>query len=150
MLLDHDLALCTKGGQSFAPGDGSSAYGTKVIDLGAASPGDPAVGEPLECVGKVNGAAIANITSYTIALVCDSTSATATAEQTLLTKTITVASGALAANSLIKLGRVPTGVSSKRYLKLKVTQTGAGAPGGTLEFWLTKGSDSVVANNVHG
>jgi len=142
-MLDHELALTTKGGQVFNPGDGSDEYGAKVIDQGAASPGDPAVGDPLEFWLRVT-VAIENITSYTVALVADSTELTVTSEETLASKVILLA--ALTLNSKHMIGRVAPGLSSKRYVKMKVTQTGAGDPVGKLEGWLHKGVDGHPVN----
>jgi len=146
MMIDHELALCTKGGQLFNPGDGSDEYGAKEIDLGIAGI-DPAVGEPLDFFVRVTTADLNNLTSYTVALVADSTTGSVTAEQVLCTKTILLA--ALLQNTLHKIGRVSPGLGNKRYLKMKVTQTGTTPTTGLLEGWLAKACGSVPSNAVH-
>lgn len=143
MIIDHEQELCTSGGQLFNATDGNAEYGAKCFDLKAASPGDPAVGEPLEFWAKVGTANCDVGTSYDIELVNDDDGA-GTNEISLVKRTILLA--ALTANTKHPIGRVMPGLCTRRYLTAKVTTHGTTPTAGLLTLWVQKASDGSPLN----
>lgn len=143
MLIDYEQELTVADGELFVA---ANTYGDKPYDLKAAGI-DPALGDPLVAFFKVVGANSDVGTSHTIAIVTDSTSASATAEVVALSKTVAVADLTTAKGCQL-LGVIPPGLATKRYLKAKVTTTGTDATAGKLKIWLQKGLDALPQNNV--
>jgi hypothetical protein len=143
MILDYEQELSAAGGQLFNASDGNSEYGSKPYDLKATSPGDPAVGEPLDVFAQVDDANSDVGTSYDIAVVND-TDGAGTSEVSLVSRTILVAALLLGTTHFI--GRIAPHLASKRYLTAKVTTHGGTPTTGKMKIWLQKSGDGIPVN----
>jgi len=141
MIIDYEHELTSAGGQLF---NASPEYGSKPYDQGVTSPGDPAVGEPLEFWIQVDDANSDVATYYDVDLVCSSTGASGGSEEVVVTRRLLTA--ALLAGTSHMIGRVPPHLCTRRYLAAKLTPDSGTPTTGKIKAWLQKSSDGTPAN----